>query len=457
VARAAGDELLLLQQVAVEGDERRRALDDVLVERAQHAPPRRLAVRVPGDQLRDHRVVDLGDLRARPHPRVDADAGPRGLAVGGDAGGRGQEARRRVLGVDAALEGVAPRGDLVLGDRERLAGRYPHLLAHEVEAGHDLGDGVLHLDARVHLEEEELVARDQVLQSPGRGVADRPGGADRGLAHPGPQPLPDDRARRLLDQLLVAALHRAVALPEPDAVAVGVGEDLDLDVARLGQVALQVDRPVGEEALALAPGALEGVLEPCGAHGNTEALAAPACRRLDGHGVADLLRDRPRGGDVRHGVGHARDDRDPGGRHQGAGAGLGPHGLDGVWRRADPDDPRLAERPGEARVLGQEAVARVHGLGARLARHLEDAGHAEVALARRPRAEQVGLVGVLHEERVAVDLAVDGDRGDAHLAQGPHHADGDLAPVGHQHLGEHQDRLQAATPSAVAARRQRER
>ena len=37
---------------------------------------------------------------------------------------------------------------------------------------------------------------------------------------------------RLLDHLLVAALHRAVALAEMDDVAVRVGEDLDLDVAR---------------------------------------------------------------------------------------------------------------------------------------------------------------------------------------------------------------------------------
>ena len=31
--------------------------------------------------------------------------------------------------------------------------------------------------------------------------------------------------------LLVAALHRAVALTEPDDITVGIGEDLDLDVA----------------------------------------------------------------------------------------------------------------------------------------------------------------------------------------------------------------------------------
>ena len=39
--------------------------------------------------------------------------------------------------------------------------------------------------------------------------------------------------RRLLDHLLMTALHRAFALEEMDRVPVPVGEDLDLDVARL--------------------------------------------------------------------------------------------------------------------------------------------------------------------------------------------------------------------------------
>ena len=74
-------------------------------------------------------------------------------------------------------------------------------------------------------------------------------------------------------------------------VAVAVGEDLDLDVARVGQVALEVDRRVGEELLALARGALEGLLRARPrSERDAEALAAAAAGRLDGDGVAD----RPR-------------------------------------------------------------------------------------------------------------------------------------------------------------------
>ena len=96
---------------------------------------------------------------------------------------------------------------------------------------------------------------------PGRAVADGLGSLRADLADPLAQLGVDRRGGRLLDHLLVTALDRAVALEEVDDVAVRVGEDLDLDVARVGQVALDVDRRVGEELLALARGALEGRLQ----------------------------------------------------------------------------------------------------------------------------------------------------------------------------------------------------
>ena len=67
------------------------------------------------------------------------------------------------------------------------------------------------------------------------------------------------RRRRDLDHLLVAQLHRAVALVEVDDVAVGVGQDLDLDVAGPGDEPLDEQRAVAEGGLRLAPAALEGL------------------------------------------------------------------------------------------------------------------------------------------------------------------------------------------------------
>ncbi len=258
--------------------------------------------------------------------------------------------------------------------------------------------------------------------------------------------LPDPRAQlgvdggrgRLLDQLLVAALKRAVALAEVDHVAVRVREHLDLDVTRVGQVALEVHGRVGEELLALAGGALEGGLELVIRQRDPEALAAAAARGLDRDRVADRLLDHPAGVvDGLDRLGRPRDDRDAGIAHQLARAGLGAHRLD--RRRGRPDEHRAAvlERLREARVLGQEAVSRVHGLGAGALDRVEQLVDREIALARRAGTEQVGLVGALDVQRVAVELGVDRDGGDPELLAGTNDSDRDLAAVGDQDLREH--------------------
>src|SRR4029453_3900484 len=97
--------------------------------------------------------------------------------------------------------------------------RDQHLLANEIEARCELGDRVLDLDARVHLEEEVLaVPREQTLDRAGRSVSDRPGRVDRDLADALAEVLGHRRRRRLLDQRLVPALNRAIALTQVNDV-----------------------------------------------------------------------------------------------------------------------------------------------------------------------------------------------------------------------------------------------
>ena len=95
------------------------------------------------------------------------------------------------------------------------------------------------------------------LDRPRRAVAGRPRRVDRDRPDTRAKLLVDRRRRRLLDQLLVPPLDRAVALAEVDDVAVRVGEHLHLDVSRILEVALDVDRRVGEVGLPLALGRLE--------------------------------------------------------------------------------------------------------------------------------------------------------------------------------------------------------
>ncbi len=166
----------------------------------------------------------------------------------------GRKPASGILGVNPDLDGVAALPDIGLHQPQRVPFGNPQLILDEIAAGHRLGHRVLHLEPRVHLEEEELAAiGQQELDRPGTHVADVRGKAQGG----GPHPLADLRrdrgSRRLLHDLLVAPLGAAVALAQVDAVALGVEEHLDLDVPRPYQEALQDEPIVTEGPRCLAP------------------------------------------------------------------------------------------------------------------------------------------------------------------------------------------------------------
>ena len=185
---------------------------------------------------------------------------------------------------------MAAQDDVALGERQRFAGRDAHLLAHDVDPGHHLRDRVLDLHPGVHLQEVVRAVRGQEsLDRPRRAVADGPRGLDGDLADLRAQVVVDGGRRRLLDELLVAPLDRAVALAEVDDVAVVVGEDLHLDVAGILEVALDVHRRVGEVRLPLAPRGLVRPLDLFGRARDLEPFAAAARRGLDRDRVTDLL------------------------------------------------------------------------------------------------------------------------------------------------------------------------
>ena len=161
----------------------------------------------------------------------------------------------KVIGSSALMRSSIawPRGLRSSLERQRLAGGDPDLLAHEVEAGDHLGHRVLDLEARVHLHEvEAAVGVEQELEGADVGVADRLDRLDRGGGAASARVSLGQRGRRrLLDHLLVAALDRALALAEVRVVAVLVGDDLDLDVARPLAVPLHVHLGVAERGLRL--------------------------------------------------------------------------------------------------------------------------------------------------------------------------------------------------------------
>ena len=175
--------------------------------------------------------------------------------------------------------------------------------------------------------------------------------------------------RGLLDQLLVAALRRAVAAADPHDVAVLVADDLDLDVARPGEVALDVDLVAAEERLRLALRGVHRLLHLVGAAHDLHAAAAAAERGLDRERPADWPR-RSRGSRRRAVTNSVVPGTIGAPPRRAALRELTLSPISSIAAGGGPMNatPLLGDRPGEVGVLAEEPVAGVHTVGAAAAR-----------------------------------------------------------------------------------------
>ena len=128
---------------------------------------------------------------------------------------------------------------------------------------------MLHLQARVDLEEEQIATRvrDELARA-GADVLHVFDDAERRFVQRAAALLTggareEGRGRgRLLDDLLVPALHAALAFAERVRSPVSIAEDLHLDVSRLLHVPFEIDARVRERGLAPVRAALEGPIDP---------------------------------------------------------------------------------------------------------------------------------------------------------------------------------------------------
>ena len=119
------------------------------------------ARRRPGAELGDHRIVEDRNLRALGDAGVVADDGVAGATlrrrpVARQPADRGQEVAERVFGIEPALDRPAVQPNVVLRDRQRLAGGDADHLLDQVDAGDEFGHRMLDLQPRVHLKEIEV-------------------------------------------------------------------------------------------------------------------------------------------------------------------------------------------------------------------------------------------------------------------------------------------------------------
>ncbi len=405
-------------------------------QRLGQAAERLRAIRPVDDQLRQQRVVIGRDGIAGPKAGIDADVVSGRLAPQPDRSRRRQETLVGVLGIDARLDGVAMHRDLVLAQRQRLAHGDAQLPLHEVEAGDQLGDGVLDLQAGVHLDEVEARGVGDELDRARADIAGGLRGGAGGGRHLRAALRRDGDRRRLLDHLLVAALQRAFALEQRDHVAMGVTEHLHLDMARRGDQLLDQEAVVAEGRGRLAPRAGDGFLELAGRGDGAHAPASASCRRLDQHRIAEAIggrRERREGLILAVIAGHHRH---AAAFHQRLRRRLRAHQADGRGRRADEDEIGVGAGLRKIGVLGEKSITGMHGLGAGLVGGVDDGVDAKVAVLGRRRADEHRRVGERDVHGAAISVGVDRHRREPHALCRADDPAGDLAAVGDQELVE---------------------
>ena len=212
----------------------------------------------------------------------------------------------------------------------------------------------------------------------------------------------------------------------------GIGQDLNLDVARAIDELLEVDARVLERGLGLVASRLQCAGEVGLVAAHSHPLAAPSRGRLDQDGVADRTGKAQRlgiAGNGSLGPGHAG--------HLGRGGdllglGLQAHLADRLVGRPDELEVAAPADLGELGVLAQEAVAGVNRLDVGHLGSRDDPGNVQITVGAGGLADADGAIGKLQVGRVAVGLGIDRDDLDAQLLAGANHSQRDFTAVRHQ-------------------------
>ena len=447
--KPTGQELRMTQEALEERDIGRHARDLELAERA---------VRLGGDghqSVRGRGDDQLGQQRIEPRAgpvagiaeRVDADARPRRQLERRERPARrarGPVGRHR-LHVDPHLHRHPTRaGHLTLAQPER--GQRPprgqlELQTDEVEPGHLLRHRVLHLQARIGLDEgegrvlaavgvDEEFHRGQIVEA--RRARERHGSLEDPLPHPHAEP----GRRRDLDQLLTLALNAALALPEVGDAAGAIAGDLDLDVAGAREEPLRVHLAIAERLQRLRPAPRVGRLEIIGALHGSHPAPAPAGNGLQHDPRPGALRGQEGPRLVQAGrAGRARQYGNAGALGQCARLRLVAEDVERLWRRPDEDHALRGTATGERRALAQEPVARMDRVASGLPGHGDELLGVEVGC--RPRAPQSArLIRLSRVQGRGIVLRMDGDGTQPVLGRRTRDADGDLAAIGDQQTRE---------------------
>src|SRR5437773_9933487 len=130
------------------------ARDGVFIERPAQSRNGLFPAVAPGDEFAQQRVVIVGYGPAFVDALVKADSRAAWNLPGENFSRRWDVIVFRVLGVKADFHRVSPRGDGLPGKRQAVPRSDGDLQLYQIEPGASIGDGMLHLQARVHFQKK---------------------------------------------------------------------------------------------------------------------------------------------------------------------------------------------------------------------------------------------------------------------------------------------------------------
>ncbi len=381
----------VLDDLTEEGDGGLHAADHVFGQGAFHDPEHLLPVAAVGDEQGARRVVVRRELVTGGEVGVDTHAGAAGRDVTGDQAGVGGEAVLRVLAVDAHLHGHVRGLGVLFGEAQLRAEGDGDLLFHEVDPVTAFGDAVFHLKAGVDFDEVGLALRRNQKFDGGEGVVahfahEHARVLLQTLAQFGRDAGP--RRRGDFHELLVVALHGAVAFVEGENVAVLVRDDLNLDVTHGFEVFFHVEARVAEGGLRHGRGLKKGIFQFTFLPNKENAASAAAAFGLEHDGKRDLVHDLTGRGYVHSAFGAGNHgDTQPFGDL--ADLHLVAEQVHGFGLRADEGDARLFALLRETLVFGGEAPAGMDGDDAALLGLGDDQIKVEIGAGVLPEKKQL--------------------------------------------------------------------
>jgi hypothetical protein len=218
---------------------------------------------------------------------------------------------------------------------------------------------VLDLHPGVHLHEVHLALGEQELHGTGVLVAHSLGRTHRQVADVGALLRRQLRARGDFDELLVAALDRAITLEQMHDVAEAVTEDLRFDVLGIDDALFEKHLRLAERLGRFGNDAGECLFQFFTAVAATDAATAAPGSGLEHHRVTDAIAFGQRFGDISDVAFGARRDRYTGLDHAAAGFGLVAHTADHFSRRTDEFDPAFGADVCQFGVFREETITGV--------------------------------------------------------------------------------------------------